>query len=275
MGIFLAGLVLYPILKVFWESTLHNILTRPDEGIYFVGLDNYIKLAQDPTFWHTLGRTIAWTTISVSAKVVAGFIFAMLLADRFAFRRLYLTLLMIPWVTPIVVASVTFRWIYNGDYGDLNYYLQQLHITSSSIAWLGHGVTAFFAAMTIDVWVGVPFMAIALMGGIQGIPEELYEAASMDGAGMWTRLWRITIPQLMPVIFVTTTLSAVWTFNSFQAIWPLTGGGPVNATQTLVVMTYQTAFGAFDMGRGSALATITFAILITFSVIYWRRVRPR
>jgi multiple sugar transport system permease protein len=113
------------------------------------------------------------------------------------------------------------------------------------------------------------------MGGLQGVPTELYEAAAIDGAGFWMRLRRITIPQLMPVIFVTTTLSAVWTFNSFQTIWPLTRGGPVDAARTLVVMTYETAFGGFDMGRGSALATITFAVLIIFSVVYWRRVKPQ
>lgn len=264
MGVFLA----YPIADVLRQSFWHDVPIRPWEPQRFVGLANYFDLATSEAFRSALRVTVGWTVLAVSGKLLIGMAAALLLQSPFPGRRIYLTLLMVPWVTPIVVAAVVWRWVLNSQYGQLNGLLDMLNLPT--VAWLGQQGTAFVATAAVDMWVGIPFVALVLMAGLQSIPNELYEAAVMDGAGWGQRFVRVTLPLLRPVLGVVLLLSSVWTFNSFEVIWPLTRGGPSGATTTLVVATYQTAFGAFDFGRAAAMSTVIFLILLTVSVAYWR-----
>lgn len=264
MGVFLA----YPIADVLRQSFWHDVPIRPWEPQRFVGLANYFDLATSEAFRSALRVTVGWTVLAVSGKLLIGMAAALLLQSPFPGRRIYLTLLMVPWVTPIVVAAVVWRWVLNSQYGQLNGLLDMLNVPT--VAWLGQQGTAFVATAAVDMWVGIPFVALVLMAGLQSIPNELYEAAVMDGAGWGQRFVRVTLPLLRPVLGVVLLLSSVWTFNSFEVIWPLTRGGPSGATTTLVVATYQTAFGAFDFGRAAAMSTVIFLILLTVSVAYWR-----
>lgn len=266
--LFIAIFLAYPILEVVRQSFFHIVPIRPWEPQGFVGFENYVALARSPAIQRALGVTVAWTVLSVAGKFVVGFAAALLLQRQFPGRRIYLTLLMIPWVTPMVVAAVVFRWVLNSEYGQFNGLLDLLGLPV--VPWLGQSGTAFVATATVDMWVGIPFVTMVLMAGLQSIPDELYEASVMDGAGALSRFRHITVPQLRPVLLVVMLLTSVWTFNSFEVIYPMTKGGPAGATSTLVIQTYQTAFGAFDFGKAAALSTVIFLLLMAVSFGYWR-----
>ncbi len=269
--LFLLLFLVYPIADVLRQSVFHNVPIRPHEGTPFVGLGNFVTLVGMQRFQEALGITVTWTVLSVSGKLVIGFIASLILQHQFRGRRMYLTLFMIPWVTPIVVAAVAWRWVLNSQYGQLNAFLSLLGV--SGAVWLGETTTAFVMTAVVDMWVGIPFVTLVLMAGLQSIPDEHYEAARVDGAGWFAILRYVTIPGIRHIMLVVALLSTVWTFNSFQVIWPLTRGGPARATTTLVIATYRTAFESFDFGIGAAYSTVIFAILLTVSVGYWRLIR--
>lgn len=268
--LFLLLFLAYPIGKVVYQAFFHNVLIRPAEGTPFVGLQNFIDMFSSGSFWRSFRITVLWTLLSVSGKIVIGFTAAALLQNPFRGCRIYLTLLMIPWVTPVVVAAVAWRWVLDGQFGQLNGLLQAVHILSQPFSFLGHQLSAFIATASVDMWVGIPFIAMVMMAGLQAIPGELYEAGRIDGAGGLAMFRHITLPMVRPILLVAALLSGVWTFNSFQVIFPLTRGGPAGATETLVVRTYDIGFGSFNFGMASALATFIFVFLMLVSYAYWR-----
>lgn len=268
--LFMGLMVAYPIGRMFYLSMTQNILTRPDLGVTFVGLDNYIALFNSADFWRTIERTVGWTVISVVGKSLIGFCIAWLLAKKIAFKRFYLFLLLIPWVTPMVVGAVAWRWVYDGQYGMLNWLLMEAKLLAEPFAWLGHKGSAFFATAIVDMWHGIPFMAMIFLAGIQAIPEQLLESADIDGASPVQRLCYVILPLMKPIIVVATMLSIIWTFNSFGIIWPLTKGGPVDATEILIINAYKRSFGAFDLGMGAAVTMVIFLLLLLFTAVYYR-----
>ena len=215
-------------------------------------------------------RTVTWTTVSVGAKLLIGLSAAFLLYRKFRGRRVYQALIFVPWVTPAVVAAVSWKWVYDGQIGMLNYALVQLGVLSEPYSWLGNTTSAFFAVVAVDIWWGIPLMTILLIAGLRAIPPETLEAAAVDGASGWTRIRYITLPQLLPVIVTSSVLSLIWTFNSFPIIWAMTKGGPAGATETLVIKTYQEFFGSFNLGVGATYAVIALAILLVISILYTR-----
>ncbi|MEX2541829.1 MAG: sugar ABC transporter permease [Trueperaceae bacterium] len=271
--LFIAVFLAYPVAEVIRGSFIHNVPIRPWEPQGFVGFDNYAALLRSPEFLRALGVTVGWTILAVAGKLLIGMVAALLLQREFIGRRIYLTLMMVPWVTPIVVAAVVWRWVLNSQYGQLNGLLDILGLPI--VPWLGRSGTAFVATAAVDMWVGIPFVAMVLMAGLQSIPDELYEAATVDGAGLAQMFRHVTLPLLRPVMFVVLLLTSVWTFNSFEVIYPLTRGGPAGATTTLVIQAYRLAFGSFDFGRASALATLIFVILLALSILYWYRLARR
>jgi len=268
--IFMLIIVAYPILLTFKSSFFYEVLTRPWEGVEFVGFDNFISLIKSQEFWSALRRTVIWTVSSVAGKTFIGLGIALLLNQKFKLRGMYRTLILIPWVTPQVVSAIVWQWVYNGEYGMLNSVLLKLGLINDSVSWLGGRTTAFISAVINDAWIGIPLMIVIFLSGLQGIPDELYEAAKVDGANKMQRLLKITLPQLKPVFLTGTILSFIWTFNSFNIIWVLTKGGPVNATETLVIKTYKEAFSKFNIGMGSTYAVTTFILLMVFSLLYWK-----
>jgi multiple sugar transport system permease protein len=273
--IFLAVTILYPFLDTVRLSLFQENAARPDLGRDFVGLGNFADVLGSDSFWSTLLRTLAWTGLSVSAKLLLGLITALLLYRPFRGRRIYQALLFVPWITPGVVAAITWKWIYNGQVGILNYVLDSLHVISEPRSWLGDELSAFLAVVVVDIWAGVPLMTLLLIAGLQAIPDELLDASRVDGATSWTQTRYVILPQLRPVIAIASVLSIIWTFNAFQIIWPMTRGGPVGATETLVVRTYRELFGEFNIGLGATYAVISLAILLVTSLIYMRLVRGR
>lgn len=261
----IAGVVFYPIINTLWLSLFDVQLVRVGE---FIGFGHYLTLAQDPLFWRILRQTLFWTLSSVTVKLVLGLALGLLLNEKFRGRDLFRTLLLIPWAMPAVAAAVVWRWVYDANFGYLNDFLREIGLIAEPIIWLGGARSAFAAAVLTDAWVGLPFMAFIFLAGLQGVDQRLYEAARVDGAGVWARFMHVTIPQLAPVILVATLVSAIWTFNSFNIVYVLTGGGPLQATEILVTYTYSQAFERLQFGTAAALATVTFIILLAFSIVY-------
>ncbi len=261
----LGSVLLYPGISVLWLS-LHRRLLIFDIS-RFVGLDNFAYLMQDARFWNAFGNTLYFTTVSVSAELLLGLGVAVLLHRAFRAKGLMRTVLLIPWAVPTVVSAKMWEWLYNPDFGLLNYLL------GLRINWLGAPALALHAAILMDVWKTTPFVALLLMAGLQTIPGELYQAARIDGASPWMVFRTITLPLLKPVILVVLIFRTLDAFRVFDAVYVLTGGGPANTTETLSIYAYKVLFQTLQFGYGSAIAVTVFLFVGLTSLLYVRQLR--
>ncbi|NLI22868.1 MAG: sugar ABC transporter permease [Clostridiales bacterium] len=260
--------VFVPILNAVSMSLQNYDLRRP-KLISFIGLENYIKLFADRQFIASLYRTALWVVFGVGFQFVFGFALALLLNQEFRGRALARSVSLIPWVTPGVLIALMWRWLLDGNYGVINDLLQKTGITDGNIAFLAARATALPSVILTIVWQGIPFFALMLLAGLQGIAHELYEAADIDGAKSLQKLRFITIPSLKNTIFVTTMLRVIWVANSVDVIFNMTEGGPAYATQTLSVYIYLKA-NTLNMGYASAMALIMTVLLLGVSIPYLR-----
>jgi multiple sugar transport system permease protein len=173
-----------------------------------------------------------------------------------------------PWVVPMAIGCIGWLWVYNGHFGILAGVLMHLGILDGPFGFLAYKTSAFYSAVVTDVWVGTPMVTVFLLAAMQGVSQDLYEAAYVDGASRWYRFRRITIPQIMPVILSMALLSAIWTFNSFEVIWILTEGGPRGATTTMIIDTYKMAIANYKFGYGATRALMVVIFLAVFSLLY-------
>lgn len=256
----------YPILYVFLMAFYKT--NKLGQIVSFLGFGNFTSLFKTPAFWEVTIRTIVWTVLAVSAKTIAGIVIALLLNIEFMGRRIYRTLVIIPWASSIPISAMLWQWTFNSEFGLLNYTLKATGLWNNPPIWLAYPRSAFFANLYVDIWIGIPFMAMVFLAGLQSIPRDIYEAAEVDGASIWVRFWLITLPMLKRVLLIATLLSALWTFNDFNVIYILTKGGPVNKTDILITFIYKYSFQFLRFGPAAAMAVITFAILLTVSLIY-------
>jgi multiple sugar transport system permease protein len=260
--ILLSFVTIYPVIYVFYLS-LHRKLLIFDIS-RFVWFDNYLFLLRDDRFWNALKNTVYFTAVSVSLELLLGLSIAVLLNRSFRLRGFVRAVVLIPWAIPTVVSARMWEWIYNTDFGILNY------IIGSKINWLGSPFLAMNAAIFMDVWKTTPFVAILLMAGLQIIPQELYQAARVDGAGSWAIFKKITLPLLKPVILVVLIFRTLDAFRIFDAIYVLTGGGPANVTETLSIYAYKVLFQTLQFGYGSTLSVMVFMCIGSISIFYIR-----
>ena len=237
-------------------------------GENYIGLENYVDLFTDKGFYQIVGRTFYWMFLAVSLKLIMGLIGATLLNAAVPGKALFRILVMPPWVIPIAIGVIGWKWLYNGYFGLISGLLQEFGLVQDRVALLATKTSAFYSAVVTDVWVGTPMVTLFFLAAMQGVSRDLYEAAWVDGAGRWYRFRRITIPQIMPVIVSMALLSAIWTFNSFEIIWILTEGGPRGATTTLIIDTYKVAISSQRFGEGAARAVVIVALLAIFSLAY-------
>jgi len=269
----LAILVFYPlgkgILISFTDMDQYNMGSKFKEASYsFIGLDNYKRVFSSPEFWQILKQTLIWTFVNVFFHFSIGLGLALLLNQKFRGRTVYRLLLMVPWAVPSFVSAFAWRWMYNYDYGFINLALTKIGF--DPIPWLSHPVWAMVAVIIVNVWLGVPFMMVTMLGGLQSIPKDLYEAAVVDGANKWQQFWQITLPLLRSIALTATLLGVIWTFNMFNIIFLVTGGGPVHSTEILVTYSYRQAFGNWDFGMGATYGVIILSFLLVFSTVYYR-----
>ena len=208
-------------------------------------------------------------TLAVTLKLLIGLLGAMLLNAAVPGRTLFRILTMPPWIIPVAIGMFIWGWLYNGQFGMISGLIQSIGLSDGPIEFLATKNAAFLATVISDVWIGVPMVAVYLLASMKSISNEMYEAAWVDGAGRLYRIRRITVPLIMKPLITIGILSAIWTFNAFDAIWILTEGGPRNGTTTMIIDTYKTAINRFRYGEGAARAVLIVMIMMSFSTAYY------
>ncbi|GHT80454.1 ABC transporter permease [Spirochaetia bacterium] len=237
----------------------------------FIGLVNYISLFKDPQYWLVVRNTVIYTVSCIAIKLVLGTAFALVLNEKFPGRSIVRVAMLLPWAIPGMVAANTWKWIYNDQYGILNALMRRIGIISAPINWLGSMQLALLAVIIVNVWRGIPFFLFSILGALQTIDGDLYDAGKIDGANVVHRFLYITFPSVAPVVAIATLLSTIWTFNDFDNIWLITGGGPLNASSVIATYTYEVAFIANRMARALAVAVSVIPLLaILLAVITGR-----
>jgi multiple sugar transport system permease protein len=263
--IVLVGLIAYPFVSAIVLSTQRKMVGSPAE---WVGLSNYRELlfgAQyGPIFKHSVVVSLIYTFVSIAAKLVLGFLMALLLNEQFRGRAFMRGLLFLPWAMPSLIVALTWRWIYEGTpSGLLNLIRIDVFGAKTLVQWLANPDYALWSTIVGVTWQGTPFWTMMLLAGMQAIPGQLYEAAAIDGANAWQRFWFVTVPNLRSVLIVTTLLSTIWTANSINFIYILTRGGPAGATMTFPMLAFDVGItGAGQMGMGAAISVLFFPLFI-------------
>ena len=269
---FLMGLmIVYPfIYNVVISFSNMNLSHFRDWHI--TGLGNYLQVVSGSSFWYFFFKTVLWTVLNVAFHVGIGVGLALLLNKDIKGKSIFRTLLILPWAVPQYITALTWRGMFNSEYGAVNLLLDRgLGLT---IPWLTTEWGAFAACLITNIWLGFPFMMIIALGGLQSIPDELYEAAEIDGSSWWHKLRHITIPLLRPVMVPAITLGVIWTFNNFNVVWLVSNGGePSDKTHILVSWIYKSAFTYFRMGYAAAFSMVLFAILLIFSWNFIKKTR--
>lgn len=271
--IWLAATILYPLISAIYLSVLNvGVIGTGGE---FVGLENYQQILNAPRFWAALGRSVAWVLINGVLQTLAAFATALILRQQFPGRGFSRVWIILSWIVPTVVVVIIWRWILGTSGGAVNYLLVALGLTPEPIGFFSTGNTAFITLTLINSWRWFPLMSVILLAAMQGIPEELYEAAAVDGASASQRFFNITLPALQPVLFVFGLVGTLWSVNVFDIIWLLTGGGPSSATTTLPVFIYDTAFKQYRLSRAAAASVIMGLILLVYAVLFIRFMAPK
>ena len=261
----------YPIVKnLVMSFQAYDFSTFFNGRAPFIGLDNYAATLTDPIFLRALGNTGLFTLGSLAGQFVLGLALALYFRRRFPLSGLLRSLLLLPWLLPMIVSAAVWRWILEQDNGALNRFLEGLGLISDPIPWLNSSDTALIAVILVNIWLGIPFNVVLLHSGLQAIPEEVYEAGAMDGATGARSFAHLTLPLLRPVVSVVLLLGVIYTIKVLDLIIGLTGGGPANATQTLATRSYEMSFVEFDFGQGAALSNVLIAIALAFSIVYLR-----
>lgn len=265
--VFFFAIVLYPFFRILFLSFFEVSFLNPALK-QFVGPSNYVDLfAVSGTFLPALARSMVWVVASVFLKTVVGLAAALVFNHDFPGRGIYRGLSIIPWGIPWAISAMMWGWTFNTQYGFINAILKRLGLIEQSIGFLSQPTVSFASLVVVDAWIGIPFMIIMLEAGLKGIPKQLYEAASIDGANPLQSFLHVTLPQLKGVLTTATLLSTVWTFNSFDPIWILTQGGPLNSTTTLPIAIYQSGFRMIGGGDLGSAAAMTIGQVIVVSII--------
>lgn len=272
--VFVVAILVYPILRAimlsFYEVNLLTYLRRSE----FVGWSNYIKLLVNAYFWNSLKITFLFTGGLVAGTYVLGLLTALLVNLRFKGRGIARGALLLPWVMPEVVLVLIWLWIYDPQFGVLNFFLRKMHLTVTSIYPLGTPSLALGALLITLIWRQYPLAMLMILAGLQSIPNQQYEAASIDGAHVLHRFRFITLPNLRYVSSILILLLTVWGFVEFVVIYLMTQGGPVRSTETLIIRTYLSAFKYYELGEACAQGVVILAISFIFALVYFRIFLP-
>lgn len=262
-------IILYPLLNAVWLSFFNYQLTKPNQmGFSFI--QNYQTMMGDSQFWGAFQTTVQFTVITVAVSLVLGLIMA-LAVDQLPKRMAGIRgIFMVPWVIPGIVVGYLFMYMFDVQVGIVNLILMQLNLIQESLPWLMRGDLAMAAIIIAHVWNQAPFYMLMLTAGMKSIPDDVKEAAYVEGAGRWQEFWNVTFPYLKGIILITSLLMVIRNFNNFPIIFTMTGGGPVYSTTTSVIYIYKLAFEQFNIGYASAVGTVWVIVLIFFSIFYIR-----
>ncbi|HEV2188692.1 MAG TPA: sugar ABC transporter permease [Stellaceae bacterium] len=269
--LFLVAFVGYPFFYGIALSLEDRMVAQPGT---FAGFKNFAHDAQDPVFWTVVSNTFIYTGVATLLKMVGGLGLALAMNQQFRMKNLIRALLLLPFIVPTVLSTVAFMWMLDPAFSVVNRLLMQFGVPKPGPSWLGNPILAMFSIIMINTWRGLPFYGITLLAGLQTVPVELYEAATIDGAGGWQRFRYITLPILRPIILIVTLFSVIFTFADFQLVYVLTHGGPQNATNLLATYAFDIGMGAGQLGLGASVALTmlpALALLIVAITLYLRK----
>lgn len=270
-------LTAWPLLRTIWLSFTDAALIGSGETPAWIGLENYLYALSDPDFRVSVWRTLYFTLVSVTFEGVIGVLVALLLNQKFVGRNVLRVLVILPWALPTIVNAMMWRLNFNPDYGSINALLSQLGIIDDYRSWLGSPDAALNAVMFADIWKNYPLVTLLVLAALQSIPEDLFEAARLDGASAWRRFRAITFPAIVAPLGVALVLRTIDAFKIFDIIYVMTRGGPVDSTKTLSFFVYQESFSYLRAGSGAAYAilmTLMCALLITlYLLMLWHQRR--
>ena len=261
----------YPFFLGIWLSLTDSMIGRAG---HFIGLSNFIELLGDGIFLQTARNTFIYALVTVPFKAALGLALALALNNRIRFGNVVRAVVMMPWIVPTALSTLGWFMIFDPVFSPLSWLLKNLGWIDKNINFLGDPFLAIASVCLANIWRGIPFFGIIILAGLQAVPQELHEAASIDGAGSWQRFWHITVPSIRGVVLIATLLSIIWTFADFQLIYILTKGGPANQTHIFGTYAYQIGLVATDIGQGAAIALYMFPILTLFAIMllmYLRR----
>jgi len=261
-------LTLYPVLYGIWISFFNKHSFFPEQT--FVGFGNYLFLFNDPEFWAAVWRGAVYSISSIVLQIVLGVAAALLLNEIFPGRGILRAIVMFPYVVPTVVAVILWKWLLNSQFGLVNYLIESVGLVDQPISWMGKD-WIMVSLIIVSVWQFFPFVVIGVLARLQTVPQELYEAAHVDGANALQRFFHVTLPQLKSVLFVIVLLRSIWMFTKFDTPWlMIQGGGAETYIRTLPVYTYMRTFAYYEAGLGSAMAVVMFLALAGVTAIYFR-----
>ena len=261
-------LTLVPLLDGLIVSIQSQDLARPNPT-RFVGLAHYSRaLIEDEDFWSSLGRTLIWTVGSVVGAYCLALSLALLVNIDIQGRKFFRALFLLPWVVPEVSTALLWKWLYGDEFGILNFILKSLGMINSPVLWLADPALAMPSVIAVQIWKLYPVMVIVLLAALQNVPKELHEAATIDGANSRQRFWYITLPFIRGTSVIITLLASIWSFQNFDIIYLLTGGGPAGATKVLATLMYQKAFWGSEMGYAAAIGVLMLVVLLLISIVY-------
>jgi len=274
--IILFAVVVYPFIYNVIVS-FSNMNLRHIKDWRIIGFQQYVKVFTEPTqpdFYVVFFKTIIWTVVNLTFHVVIGVFLALLLNQKdVKGKPVFRTMLILPWAIPQYIVLLTWRGMFNYEYGSINLMITK-YLNLPAVEWLKSPTEAFLACILTNVWLGFPFMMVIALGALQSIPHELYEAADIDGASWWHKLTRITLPLIRPVMIPAITLGTVWTFNNLNIVWLVSNAGePSDQTHILVSFVYKAAFNLYRFGYAAALSMVIFAILLVFSLTFMKKAR--
>ncbi len=267
------GFIFLPVIQSVYYSFFTFKLTRKKLPLIWNNFDNYRQVWETGRLQNAFSITFQFMLMVVAAVFILGLILALLLNRGRTNERLTRSLGLLPWGTPTVITALLWSWMFQGEYGFINFLLLRLGLIAKPISYLVNPSTALAAVAVAAVWRQLPFMFIMLLAGMQGIPGEMYEAAYIDGANRLQTFVHITLPFLRNVIRASILVTIITNFKQFPLFWTMTGGGPMNKTETLAILTYKNAFVNLDFGVGAAVAAAWMVVLVIFSLVYSRMVR--
>lgn len=269
--IYITIFLVIPLLYNVWLSISNANGSNLITGDYHpTGLTNYEAVLASPGFWNGLKLSAIFTFASLALQFIIGYAMALFFRKPFPGNGIIRALLLVAWILPAVVTGTIFRWMFDSDFGVINYFLTSLHLVDKPILWLTNPTTAMVAVVIANLWVGMPFNMLLILSGLHTIDDGLYEAAEVDGAGPIRTFFSITEPLMRPVVFSLLLLGVINTYKVFDLIYTMTKGGPVEATTTLPIFTYLQTFKVFDFGNGAAASMLTMVLPLTLSWFYVR-----
>lgn len=257
----------YPLIKSIVMSFQDYKLSRLDK-VAWNNFKNYKKMFSDRNFRLLFKNSIIYVVASVCGQFLLGLGLALGLNGKFKGRGIYQSIIFLPWAFSAFVIGLLYRWSFNGEYGVVNDLLKKMGIISKGISWLGTPGLSLLVIIFAMIWIGIPFFGINILAALQSVPEDIYEAADMDGCGTFRKFFSLTLPYIKPTIIVTILLRTIWIFNSFDLVVIITEGGPANYSQTLPSYMYTQAFASYDFGLAGAFGVLLMVILVVYALVF-------